>query len=86
MNVALDLLQEETHKSGHIPNASMKSNSIIISTLTKCDKVLTCPGSYITMKLNVQITMCCMQLYISLLLWIPLDFHIFITIFCNWII
>ena len=64
-----------------IPNASMKRYSIIIATLTESDEVLTRPGSNITVQLNIQITMCCMQLYISFLLWIFLNFDIFKFIF-----
>lgn len=59
----------------------MERNSIIIATFTESDEVLTCPGSNITMQLNVQITMCCMQLYISFLLRIFLNFDIFKFIF-----
>lgn len=64
-----------------IPNVSMKSYSIIIATFTESDEVLTCPGSNITVQLNIQITMCCMQLNISFLLWIFLNFDIFKFIF-----
>lgn len=65
----------------NIPNASMKSNSIIVALLTKGDEVLTRPWSYITVQLDVQITMRCMQLNISFLLWIFLNFDIFKVIF-----
>lgn len=64
----------------------MKSYPIIIATFTERDEVLTCPGSYITMKLNVQITVCCVQLNIAFLGRILLDFDVFKFIFCDRII
>lgn len=59
-----------------IPDVSMKCYSIVIATLTKCDEILACPGCYITVQLNVQITMCCMQLNIAFLLRVLLNFDI----------
>lgn len=63
----------------------MENNSIVISTFAKSDKVLAGPRSYITVKLNVQITMSRMQLYIAFLLGILLNFDIFKFIFSDWI-
>lgn len=70
-------------KSEQLPYVSMKSYSIVKAAITESDKVLTRPGSDITVQLNVQITMCCMQLHISFLLWVLLNFDIFIFIFSD---
>lgn len=59
-----------------LPYVSMKSHSIIIATFTECDEILTWSGSYITVQLNIQITMCCMQLHITFLFGIFLNFDI----------
>ena len=66
-----------------IPDVSMESYSIIISAFTESDEVLTCPRSYITVQLNVQITMSRLQLHISFFLGVLLNFDIFVFIFSD---
>lgn len=69
-----------------IPYVSMKSYSVVIASFTQSDEVLTCPRGYITVQLDVQITMCGMQLNVPFLLGIFLSHNIFKVIFCDRII
>lgn len=69
-----------------VPNVSVKSHSIIITTFTQSDEVLTRSWCHITVQFNVQITMCCLQPNITFCLGVFLNFNIFIFIFGHRII
>lgn len=65
------------------PDVSMENDIVVVALLTSGEKILTCTRCYITMQLQVKITMGGMETNIALFLWVLLHLNILIIICGN---